>query len=311
MSRIAGQDVPEIVDIYVTQDASAYCTLSRLGCAQTGTDPKSAIGRPSVMPHEIAHVFEDTVTPGAMPAAYEEGFAEMFSGYGGVLPRDSFLSLMQADSATDLNYSSARHLTRWLVSQYGIESLFTLYQRSARNDDTVQRLAEFERTLDTTWMDLQMEFWRTAALYDPGPRECAIVDGIVSAKEGLIMSIPLDCESDGTFGPFNLEEEPGGQIASERVIEVAESGRYWLEASRGRVRLLPCEVRNEAMDAAFWGALDAGLDATGVMTTFRRYQSVELRTGRYILTVLDGLASEEAPVVVAVQLDRPLSIEAP
>ncbi len=311
MSRAIEKDVPDVVAIYTTQEANPYCTLSDLGCALTGTKPKAAIGRPEVIPHELAHVFEDSVVPGTMLPAYEEGFAEMFSGYGGVLPRDSLLTLMQADSPADVNYSSAGHLTRWLASRFGVPSLISLYRRSTRADDLVQRLAEFESAFDMPWQDLQLEFWQTAALYDPGPRECTIVDGIVSRDHGLLMSIPLDCTSNETFGPFRLAEDLGDQIGNSRVIEIAESGRYWFEAARGRVRLLPCDIRNEAMDAAFWGALDTVLDTIGVMTTFSRYQSVELRAGRYTLTVLDRVAAEEASVVVAVQLDRPLSTVAP
>jgi len=306
MSTLFERTPPDQIDVFVTSAPSLLCSENNIGCAKFGPRPMVAVARQYAVAHEVAHVFEESMVSGRMIPAFEEGFAEMFSGRGGVLPRSPTVGVVNALSASEVDYSHARHFTRWLLSEIGPQDLLALYSSSESSDSGPLRVARIEDSLGLPWREVQRLFWQGAPLYDPGEKVCDFVDGSVPSKGTLVLTVPFECGSEQTRGPHIANEMIQGRYSRKQVIEVNEPGRYWLETTPGLVSLVPCDVRNDPYDAAIWGLLDQPIYTVAALTSFRRAWRLDLLAGRYLATVMSEEGSAE-PARVAIHVDRPLS----
>lgn len=261
-------------------DREHYCGREDVGgCAVNG---EVAYSVHAIHFHELAHVLAHRV--GARgPWAIGEGFAEVFgdglSSMSRRLPIEDVMADVEADRGG--SYYTAGLFVRFLIEEYGLESLLEFMRRTDRGSDPDEYGAAFQAVYAVPIAEAFAAFEaypsclmrnNRVALYECAEAPVAWADGRWQ------VTTALDCDDPTVFGPIHNNEHVFA--ASNRGLEAPRSGRYEVEVT-GSVGGLAGVRINRC--GSCWDDYEA---------TVRVGQrgALELEAGRYYVTLVREFA---------------------
>jgi hypothetical protein len=257
-----------------------YCGREDIGgCA---VDGEVAYSIHAVHLHELAHVLARRV--GARgPWAIGEGFAEVFGDglYSTTrrLPIEDVMADVEADRGG--SYYTAGLFVRFLIEEYGLESLLEFMRRTDRDSDADEYGAAFQAVFGAPIADAYAAFEaypgcpmrsNRVALFECAEAPVAWVEGTWQAAS------ELDCDDPTVVGPVENNEHVF--VLSNRGLEVARGGRYEVEVTGGVGGLAGARIHR---CGSCWDEYDA---------TIRVGQrgALDLEAGRYYVTLVREFA---------------------
>lgn len=243
----------------------------------------------SIIPwnHEHVHVVRQRVfgSPLPLPAAFEEGLAELYGDGRHVGVSDvSLAELVERDGISGSSaYLRAGHAVSVLVDQYGIEAVNTVSMRAPSAGFEEAFEATLETPLDAFVADYEQQpqcqqlRWRRPLL-ECGGTPVPWLDG------QLRVDMVAACDDPATIGPR------GGMMWTYRTIEIEQTGSHAI-AVGGDL--------DEGVGSLWLTGCDGGCEGTTMHSLQAGEQVLWLEAGRYYLMLERDVAEPGAITLIA------------
>lgn len=220
--------------------------------------------------HEVVHILTSELGPGH--AFLSEGFAEAFNGYSRFELRneDNLAArikrcLISYAVSADIDYPLAGKFIRFLITEYGLDQVKSVYARVSPGSDEEDYDQIFRATLGASLDSIIKQFVQKAPECYATPTGChdmaardPWIDGVWEHR------FTMSCTE-------GVAEASGGEIFQSTVVDIPTSGPYMLEVAgtfgfKLAVQVVPCGGVNENCDfdnvTAYAGEVRTpGLDA--------------------------------------------------
>ena len=223
--------------------------------------------------HEVVHILTARLGPGH--AFLSEGFAEAFN-------RRSRFELAKEDDlearikrclisyavSADIDYPLAGKFTRFLITEYGLDLVKTVYSRLPPRSDESDYDRVFKAVLGDSLSTIIDKFVQNAPECYATPSECRDMEPATQWEDGVWEHrFEMSCTE-------AVGEASGGEIFQSTVIDVETSGPYKMEVDGTfgfelGVRLIPC------------GAVDENCQFDNIYMYAGQVRVANLDAGRY------------------------------
>jgi hypothetical protein len=256
-----------------------YCDQGGVaGCARDG----AAYSIHRIHMHELAHVVAREA--GVLgPHAFSEGFAEMFGDGKVSTPRRLPIADVVADIEADRGggYYTAALFVRFLVEEYGLETLLEFMRRTDRDtapkDYAEAFLAVFSTSLEDAFVAFD-EYPSCSTMNNRIPLADCSGDPVPWVDGAWSAASELSCDDSEVVGPIEADERM--LVGASRGLVIDAAGLYRVEVS-GSVKGL-AGARVNRCDASCWDFYEAQVQVGQI-------SSLELAVGRYYVTLVREL----------------------
>jgi hypothetical protein len=256
-----------------------YCDQEGVvGCARDG---EAAYSIRTIHLHELAHVVMRLAGVRG-PHAFNEGLAEVFGDGNVYTPKRLPIADVVADiEAQDGGYYTASMFVRFLIEEYGLETLLEFMRRTDRDTGPDDYVEAFQEVFGTPLEDAFVAFDEYPSC-SARNNSIALVDctGDVVAWEGGTWSVAseLACDDPDVVGP--LSDEDTKVVVSTRGLTIEQAGSYQISVTGSAGGLAGVRVNR---CGSCWDAYEAGVQVG-------QAGALELTGGRYYVTLVRELA---------------------
>ena len=216
-------DEPIRLTLVEPEEIEAYCFKDGLlGCYN---DDKAY----SVIPvhtHELAHAVADRAGWDG-PRAFEEGFAEVFGFNSDTdVERLPIRGVIEDFVVGRDHYYTVALFVRFLVERYGLDR-FGDFMLATDNDDEFSLIevsfkTHFGESIDAAFAAFDAYPTCSAWANQAAIVECGM-EPLPWGPDGIEATVSLDCDDEGTIGPFGGDS---GHMSTARTLEITEVGVY-------------------------------------------------------------------------------------
>jgi hypothetical protein len=281
LATLLGAEIPTPIPYTLIDldEREHYCDQEGVaGCARDG----AAYSIHRIHMHELAHVVARQA--GVLgPHAFSEGFAEMFGDGKFSTPRRLPIADVIADIEADRGggYYTAALFVRFLVEEYGLETLLDFMRRTEKDTAPEDYAEAFREVFGTPLEDAFVAFDdypscstmnNRIPLVDCTGDPVPWVDGAWSA------SSELSCDAPEVVGPIEADDKMLVGASHGLVIDAA--GSYRIEVSGSVDGLAGARVNR--CEASCWDFFEA-------QVLVGQVSNLELPAGRYYVTLVREL----------------------